>query len=123
MPRASIDDPWLYADAAAELAGVARRTWTTNALPGKPGAIPPAGRRHPQDGHPQWRRSVVEAYVADRARRRHAPAYAIHDRVIASIDGVRTAADIAATLGVHVRTVKRHLSGQCTCLTSVPSKR
>jgi hypothetical protein len=119
-----VDDPWLYASQAAELVGVKRKTWSTGSRPAQPGAIPRPGRRHPENGRPQWLRSAVLAYRHERDERT-GRAQAIHERLKSATARIRvdrgeggaavTADDLAAALGVNPYTVRYHLAGRCSC--------
>jgi hypothetical protein len=110
-----MDDPWLYSDQAGELALVKGETWARRARD-PASRVPAEGRRCPTTGRPQWRTSAVEAYVEQRNR---PAAQALHDSIVSSLRDrewtVEADRDIAETLGVHPRTVFRHLSGECAC--------
>lgn len=109
-------DVWLYAADAAELAGVTADAWRAGSRAERTNARYPAPtRRCPDTGRPQWREADVRAYLTTRTARGAATGQDTHDAVMALLNGRLTESDIAFRLGLHVRTVRRHLSGQCVC--------
>lgn len=114
-------DEWLYADEAAEVCGITPAAWrraTTSTPTRKASVRVERGeyRRNRRNGRPQWLRRCVERYrdrgdVSQSANTHRA----IRRAVSASRPTTLRMEDIAEMTGFHVRTVKRHLSGECLC--------
>lgn len=127
-PETGVDtDVWLYASEAAELAGVSRATWrrATIDTQARKATAPKHERRDDRDGRPQWRRSTVLAYVAERdAKRAKRPSvqqladdrriHAVLERSAAELGTRATLANHNRT-GISYRTTRRHLTGECAC--------
>lgn len=114
-------DEWLYSDQAAEICGITPAAWRRAALstPTRPAYArvrPEEYRRNPQDGRPQWLRRCVERY---RDRPRHdtvTEGQETHRAILAARAEVgRNRQAIATRLGLHPRTIDRHLDGICAC--------
>lgn len=114
-------DPWLYANEAAEICGITPAAWRRAAL-STPARLatarvrPEEYRRHPQDGRPQWLRRCVERYRDRPEHNTVTEGQATHRAILAAgtaCDGDRQA--MATRLGLHPRTIDRHLDGACAC--------
>lgn len=105
----------LYAEECAERAGVLVTSWRSATSANRANRYPRPFDRCPTTGRPRWRESDVTAYLAGRIPRGGPAGQRTHDRIVGRVDGRATEADIAAALGLHPRTVHRHLSGQCVC--------
>lgn len=111
------DVRWLHSTEAAVLAGVQTATWA-HAARDPQSAVPQADKRCQACGRWVWSDRAVKRYLRSKvngATARKAEAAANHEAITRLADGLRTERDIADELGVHIRTVKRHLSGTCAC--------
>jgi len=110
-PRSHTQAGYLHSDEAAKLADVATATWTHNSRDPQ-SAIPEPTKRCGTCGHWLWRELVVKRYLDAKSA---PPAQKTHDAIVRLIDGKRSESDIAFRLGIHWRTVRRHLHGECSC--------
>lgn len=123
-------DEWLYSEQAAEICGITPAAWRRAAL-STPARLatarvrPEEYRRHPQDGRPQWSRRCVERYRDRPERNTVTEGQATHRAILAQLaiaGGTDARASVAARLGLHLRTIDRHLDGICACnLPTVPA--
>lgn len=122
------DDEWLYATQAAQLAGVTVASWRRATLdcPTRPATAPKADIVHPGDGRRMWRRSTIEAYVAERGPvdgpgnpNYRAEGRAVHEMVARHAGNrpltMATYRYISTVTGITAVTVRKHLTGACDC--------